>query len=228
MASGFNEPTLADPVDFTGTGVAATALAYPERVVMAFLEHYAFELGRPEALANYRVLGRAGFRLFVYGALGYTTTADVPDKWREFHDRLSLHALPQGYFSVFREMADFILLAIQNGFRMDHKNVPDISVGRMWSSHWKDNDLESQFGARKEHPHNYPEYFPQSASNPQDMKVYPIAALGAFRTWLQGVYIPEHFPSYVAGKVKSGALPASVAELLLGAIEPDDDSGDKN
>jgi hypothetical protein len=201
-------------------GVAAEALAYPERVVMAFLEYYAFDLSKPEALANYRLVGRAGFRLFVYSALGYDPNKLVPPVWREFHDRLSIHLLPQGYFSVFREMADFVILSIQNGFRLDHKNVPDISVGRLWSGYWTEQNLEVQHGQRIRHDHFYPDYFPQAASNPQDMWVYPVSALGEYKTWLHREYIPNHYPSYIASKVRQGALPASVAELLLAAVEP--------
>jgi hypothetical protein len=52
------------------------------------------------------------------------------------------------------------------------------------------------------------------------MWVYPISALGNFRTWLLQKYIPDHFPSYLESKVKKGALPASAAELLLAAVEP--------
>lgn len=221
-ASGFNEPKLSQPAKAREAGVGAMVDAYPEQVIMAALEYYAFELGRPEALANFRAFARAGVRLFVYGALGYTPSGEVPAKWREFHDRLSMHALPVGYFSVFREMADFILLSIQNGFKMDHQTVPDISVGKRWAAHWKEHGLAAKHGERIHHQHNYPEYFPQAASNPQDMNVYPVAALGDFRLWLQNEYIPKHFPAYVVGKVKAGLLPASAAELLLAAIDPDE------
>jgi hypothetical protein len=221
-STGFSDAKLSQSVKSTGAGVAATPDAYPEQVVMAALEYYAFEHGRPEALANFRTVARAGFRLFVYGALGYAPSGEVPTKWREFHDRLSMHTLPAGYFSVFREMADFILLSIQNGFKMDHQTVPDISVGKRWAAHWKEQVLAAKHGERIHHQHNYPEYFPQAASNPQDMNVYPVAALGEFRLWLQNEYIPKHFPAYVVGKVKAGLLPASAAELLLAAVDPDE------
>jgi hypothetical protein len=218
-STGFDEPRLATPVKIGGVGVGAEALAYPERVVMAALDYYGFELAKPEAIANYRLLGRAGFRLFVYGALGYDPANLVPGPWREFHDRLATHDLPVGYFSVFKEMSDFILLAIQNGFRLNHKNLPDISVGKAWSAHWQEKGLASRFGERIKHEHNFPDYFPQALSNPQEMWVYPLNALGEYKTWLQREYIPNQFPQYVAGKVKQGTLPASVAELLLTAVE---------
>lgn len=217
---GFTEPRLAIPIKHTGVGVGAEAHAYPEVVVMAFLEYYALELARPDALANWRILGRAGLRKFVHVAIGYDPARALPDKWREFHDRLEIHTLPRGYFSVFREMADFIILAIQSGFRMDYKSLPDISVGRTWGDHWAASDLASVHGDRVKHDHNYPEYFPQAASNPQDIWVYPVSALGEFRTWLQNEWIPNRMPQYIAAKVKQGVLPASTAQLLLTAVEP--------
>jgi hypothetical protein len=219
-ARGVSDVKLTQTVKLTGGGVGAEADAYPEQVVMAALEYYAFEVQRPEALANFRSVARAGFRLFVYGALGYDPNKLVPGPWREFHDRLSIHAVPAGYFSVFREMSDFIMVGIQNGLTVDHKNVPDISVGKAWGAYWIENDLGEAHGARQKHDHNYPDYFPQAASNPQDMWVYPIGALGEYRLWLQREYIPNKFPAYVASKVKGGALPASMAELLLAAVEP--------
>lgn len=219
LDAGFDKPSLAIPIKTGASGVAANALAYPEEVVMAFLDYYAFDYDRPIAKANYRVLARAGFRLFVYAALGFDPLKKVPSRWREFHDRLAAHVVPIGYYSVFREMADFILLSIQNGFDLNFENVPDISVGRHWSTFWKKNGLAEKYGAAQKYDHNYPEYFPQSASNPQDMLIYPVASLGEFRTWFQEEYVPYHFPDYIEGKVKRGALPASTAELLLAAVE---------
>jgi hypothetical protein len=220
MESGFDEQQLAQPVKLAGVGVGAEALAYNETVVMAFLEHCAYELKRPEAIQNHRLLSRAGFRLFVYNKVGYDPSGAVPGLWREFHDRLNLHAVPPGYFSVFREMSDFTLLGIQNGLKVDAANVPDISVGKAWGAYWTDNKLEDVHGARVKHDHNYPDYFPQAVSNPQDMWVYPNSALGVYRNWLQQEYVPKKFPAYVAYKVTKGALPASMAELLLAAVEP--------
>ena len=220
VADGISQAELTQKVKTSGVGVGAVADAYPEQVVMAALEYYAFEVGRPEAVANYRLLGRAGFRLFVYGALGYDPRALVPQPWREFHDRMAIHVLPAGYFSVFRESADFIILGIQNGLRVDHTMVPDISIGRLWAAYWRENELEKKFGPSMRWPHNYPEYFPQAASNPQDMNVYPVASLGEFKTWMLREWIPKRFPGYIASKVKAGVLAPSTAELLLAAVEP--------
>ena len=108
----------------------------------------------------------------------------------------------------------------RNGLKVDYENVPDISVGKAWSAYWVDNKLDVDHDQRIKHDHNFPDYFPQAMSNPQPMWVYPNSALGVFRNWLQGDYIPNKFPKYVEYKVSKGALPASMAELLIAAVEP--------
>lgn len=215
-STGFDEPHIAIPV---GTAGANRFDAYPEPVVMAMLEYYAFEINKPEAILAYRKLARAGFRLFVYAALGFDP-ASLLQEFQEFRDRLRLHALPDGYFSVFREMADLLLAAIQGGLRLGFKTIPDISVGKMWAKHWNDDELEKKYGPRILHEHYYPNYFPQSKSNPQDMNVYPLDALPDFRRWFKAVYIPERFPGYLDDKVRQGLLSQRTAKLLLDAVMP--------
>ena len=107
---------------------------------------------------------------------------------------------------------------IQEGCPIDDHNVPDISVGRTWSSFWVDNDFDSRFTPRQKHPHEFPESFPQASMNPVDAWIYPSASLGEFRIWLQTYYIPEKFPAYVEGKVRKGAFIPSRAELMLQAL----------
>jgi hypothetical protein len=203
--------------------------AYPDSVCMVFLEYYAFEVdGQASDVArkNYRTLARSTLRVFIYKALNYNPTRAVSDSWQQFHDRLLLNNAPTGFFSVFKEIADVILSAIKGGLRVDHETVPDISVGSAWARHWKVEKLAETFGERKQHPHLYPDYFPQSAMNPIDTNVYPNAALGAFRIWLQEVYLVLSFPRYLRGKVASGAIEADRAKLFLLEIGADDDDPD--
>ena len=199
--------------------------AYPEAVCMAFLEYYAFEAGQTEANVarrNFRLLARKSLRTFIYEALHYDPTRAVNGSWQQFHDRLLLNNAPAGHFSVFKEIADVVLSAIKGGLRVDHQTVPDISVGRAWSKHWNDGQLSAVYGDRKHHPHVFPDYFPQAAANPVDAYVYPNAALGAFRTWLQDVYLQSSFPRYIRGKVATGAIEAGRAKLFLTEIGADE------
>lgn len=216
VAQGFERPSLFETV-YDGK---KKIHAYPDDIATAILEYYAFDAKNDQALANARQLLRGGLRLFIYHALGYDPSKRVPDAWRHFHDRQVLHSVPHGYFSVFKEASDFELALIRGGLPMDENTIPDISVGKAWSEHWKAKNLESRFGPRKTHDHNFPESFKQSASNPQPMKVYPVDALGEFRRWMDLEYIPKKFPKYLQSKVAKRILPASTAELLLAEVTP--------
>lgn len=79
--------------------------------------------------------------------------------------------------------------------------------------------LVSAPGSRaRKYEHHYPDYFPQSASNPQEPWCYPDAALGEFRRWLREEYIGEgRFQRYIEGKVQQKQLSASFADLALAA-----------
>jgi len=194
--------------------------AYPDEICTLFLEYYSFEAPNPTAQASYRTVARAGLKLFIYTALGYDPTRLVPPGWRHFLDRVSLISAPPNYFSVFKETAEFVVNAIRAGLAVDEHTVPDISVGKLWSAYWESQNLESKYGQRIRHPHHYPPYFPQSASNPQPIWVYPIMALGEFRIWLQRDYVPGQFPRYLENKVRAGLLPASTAEILAIQASP--------
>lgn len=213
---GFSRSTLYIPTGIPGVAGNHVA-AFTEDICMLILEYYAFEVATPTeaAQSNYRRLARAGLRLFVYSSLGYDPSVRIADIWREFHDRLTLHPAPHGHFSVFAELSAFLMAAIRRGLRLDHRTVPDISVGKLWADHWQSNNLEAIYGSRTQVLHNYPDYFPQSKSNPQLIWVYPVGALGDFRSWLENSYVPNQFPSYLQRKVKDGLLEGAAARLLL-------------
>jgi hypothetical protein len=194
--------------------------AYDADVCTTFLEYYAFDApgDRAKARENFRKLAHASLQLFVYRSVGYDPANQMSKQWRQLHARLTTHAVPFGFFSVFRELSEFMVSSIQRGLPCDDRTIPDISVGQIWSAYWAANNFDVTLGSRKKHKHNYPDEFPQSYSNPQDIWIYPVAAVPAFRTWLAMTYIPEKFPAYLKGKQKSGALPPSTVELLLAEV----------
>lgn len=96
--------------------------------------------------------------------------------------------------------------------------MPDISIGIKWAEHWRNNELEQQFGERIAFSHNYPDYFPQAISNPQPAAAYPDLALPEFRRWLRADYLPFAFPKYLQGKAKKGDLDYTTASGALEAI----------
>jgi hypothetical protein len=146
--------------------------AYPDKVCLAILEYYAFEAGsnsKVEARKNFRILAGSALQDFIYTQVGYSPVTQIPIAWQQFHDRVSLvyDSVPLGYFSVFKEIADVVVTLIRGGAAVGSEFVPDISVGHHWATHWKDSDLAKIHGERMQYAHNYPEYFPQAASNPQ-------------------------------------------------------------
>ena len=201
--------------------------AYPDTVCIAVLEYYAFDAGpniKEEAKRNYRLLAGKALREFIYTQVGYDPNKNVPDRWRQFHDRVSLtyNSVPKGYFGIFKEIADMIVTLGQSGLHIDSNFVPDISVGQAWAKHWCSSNLEQRFGERTRFEHNYPSYFPQAASNPQEPWCYPEAALGEFRRWFREDYIGAgKFQRYLEAKVKERALPVSFAQLAVAAYVKD-------
>lgn len=204
------------------------AMAFPDVVCMAILEYYAFEAGSESnaaALSNYRLLARSSFRSFIYTQVGYDPASAVPQAWKQFHDRVSLtyNAVPAGYFGIFKEMADMVVTLGQSGIHLDAGFVPDISVGQSWATHWRNNNFDHVISPRIKFEHNYPDYFPQAASNPQEPWCYPEAALGEFRRWLREEYIGGgRFARYIEGKVSQKHLPPSIAQLAISAYTEGD------
>lgn len=196
----------------------------PAAVCMAVLEYYAFE-ARSEndtAANSYRKLARKGFNAFIYAQVGYNPSGASDVAWQQFHDRVSLnfHTVPDGYFSVFKELADLFVTLIRGGAHLGQAFVPDISVGMAWSKHWTSENLDAVYGPRMKYDHNYPAYFPQAASNPQHPFCYPDEALGEFRKWVKEEYITKRMPGYLDQKIREGKIPAPAARAALDAFAP--------
>ncbi len=143
-------------------------------------------------------------------------------QWQFYIDRASLvnNSVPQNYFSVFKEAAPLMVTLIQSGVLVDDKTVPDISIGSHWATYWKKQELALDHGEPTNYLHFYPESYPQSVSNPQSVKAYPLSALSDFRIWLEGIYLPEKFPKYMLSKQKQGHIEAGTANKLIDAFSP--------
>lgn len=199
---------------------------YPADVCLAVLEYYAFDAGQncqPEARDNFRLLAGSKLREMIYSQVGYDPTGQAPDKFRKWHERISLNyqSAPKGFFHVFNEAHTIIYELIIAGAEIGDKFVIDISIGTYWSTHWIENSLSTQYGERCKYPHCYPDDHPQAKSNPQESWCYPLAALGYFREWMQSSYIEGgKFNKYISNKVRRGEIPPSVAQLAISAIAP--------
>lgn len=213
--NGYDEPQLYIEIMKNGS----PHYAYPEVVCMALLEYFAFEAANKtdDALTNYRLLARYGLQKFVYDALDY----HPEDKWRYFNDRVSIlkDRAPEGYFIIFNEVTGLAVDLIHAGLTVNDKTIPDMSVGSHWGRHWTENEFDAEFGERIRWEHDFPEYYPQAASNPQKPWAYPDAALPTFRLWFRRVYLPTKFPVYVLKK--AAVLPGGSreAERIAGLYE---------
>ncbi|HEY4342776.1 MAG TPA: hypothetical protein VGN05_00400 [Parvibaculum sp.] len=196
---------------------------YPAEVCLAILEYYAFDAGaniQEKARDNFRILAGSKLRDLIYAQVGYDPTGQ--NRFAKWHERIALNyqSAPKGFFHVFNEAHTLIYELISAGAEIGEHMVVDISIGQHWGKHWADNGLEAKFGERCKYPHRYPDSHPQAKSNPQESWCYPLAALGAYREWLQDIYIEGgKFRNYLNTKVKKGDLLPSVAQLAIGAIE---------
>lgn len=217
-ASGYREDSLYLKSELRGMQINA----YTEPVCLALLEYYAFVSKDPtEAAKNaFRSLARVKFREFIYRAVGYSPEQKILDSWKHFHDRVDLtkDSVPIGYFGVYGEIASMIVPMITAGVMVDDKLIPDISVGLVWSIYWKAQGLAAKYGERIRYEHNYPSYYPQAKSNPQEPFAYPDAALGEFKRWLRQNYIRTNFPVYMIGQTKKGTIPFSAATMAVLAL----------
>lgn len=152
----------------------------------------------------------------------YSGTADASlAQWQPFHDRISLTLtkVPEGYFCIFKEMADLTAQLITQGATVNDETVPDISLGIAWAKEWELKGHEHDFGPRTRYEHSYPSYFRQARSNPQWVWCYPEESLGVFRRWMRNSYLPTAYPKYLASKEKKGDIPALVVQAAIKAVE---------
>lgn len=153
---------------------------------------------------------------------GTTVAQKELASWRHFHDRVDItkSSVPNGYFGVFHEIAGMIVPMINSGVKLDEHTIPDISVGRTWSNYWKSKGMDSLFGQRINYPHEYPQYYAQSAAGQQEAWCYPESALGAFREWLRNEYQINKLPKYLDNKQKKGHIESATANKLIDTFAP--------
>lgn len=218
--AGFTSPAAHMEITHKGQ----THYCYPAEVCLAVLEYYAFDAGtncQPEARKNFRLLAGSKLRELIYSQTGYDPSGQ--NRFHKWHERIALNfqSAPRGFFHVFNEAHTIIYELIQAGAPISEKMVVDISIGQHWAKHWKAENLSAEFGEPCKYPHNYPESHPQSKANPHESWCYPLAALGAYRQWLQDTYIEGgKFAAYLQGKVSRNELPPSVAQLAIATLAP--------
>lgn len=199
--------------------------AFPEHVCMSILEYYAIDspTHNEHARVAFRTLAKKGFTDFVYERVGLRRDPTPYDLLvHQFMDRVSLvnGAVPVGFFSVFDASAQLFATLIQHGISVDSSFIPDISIGRVWSKYWDDENLNAVYGRRERFEHQYPSYYPQSAAGPQEAYCYPEDALGEYRKWMREVYLKDKLPNYLKSKISSGAIDQKTATQITESYNP--------
>jgi hypothetical protein len=143
-----------------------------DEVCQAVVEYYALDArsykGKEVARDNFRVIAKAGMRLFIWSKTGYIPPQfrpkdNKPTRGAYWYKRIGLamsdtvKPLQAGYFCVYVEMMRFFSeLEMRLGYVVDDINletdehiVPDISIGKRFNS-WLRDDSESASKARKE------------------------------------------------------------------------------
>lgn len=210
------------PVLFTKTiGPSGETNAYTDSVCMSFLEYYTFDATQVDnsiARDNFRLLASLSFKKFIYSEVGYNPELRLAESWKNFEQRVLLNAsVPIGYFSIFREMADFLVQLIRGGIIISEHTIPDISVGKAWAKFWNDKKYENIYGARIKHPHFYPDNYPQAVAEIYAW-IYPDRALHIFRRWLQEEYTSKRFEHYLESKVSQGEIEAGNVPVIMDAV----------
>jgi len=213
---GYTASTLFTKIQHKGN----TVHAYPEPVCVTLLQYYAFTVQKQKAMHSMDTLATRSFRGFIYAETGYAAGGALPRPIKNLLERMSLNTVPHGYFAIFKELQEFMLALAKNGLDLDDRTIPDISVGKAWGSEWEIKGHDEVYGARIKHEHLYPESYRQSGAGPLGAWIYPVAALPAFRLWLQDDYIENKLIPYLQTKVKAGALIETDVPQIVAAVRP--------
>ncbi len=134
-----------------------------------------------------------------------STSAPVQSLAPFWYQRLLLdhktNAVPNGYFSIFREVIPLVADLETAGYVLPDDAVPDISVGKTWANYLKSQGVNINSVARQ-YPHTYPDK--RGTQNPN---CYPESMLPMFRQWFREKYKVDHLQRYMKTKDRS-ALPA--------------------
>lgn len=129
------------------------------------------------------------------GYYGKIDRSQVPNFYLRYQD--NFHKIDRNYFSVISELFVTLNAELEKvGYQIPNKAengkqiMPDISVGRMFSSYLK-NTNSSHHETHKYYNHSFPD-------NRDDVeaRMYPIEALPTFRKFIYEKWIPENAQKY--------------------------------
>jgi hypothetical protein len=154
--------------------------------------------------------------LMTTGSVSIAAKAPIQSLAPFWYQRLLLdqktNTVPNGYFSIFREVIPLVGDLEAAGYVLPDNAVPDISVGLRWVTYLKTINVVVQDVARY-YPHTYPD-----KRGVRDVYCYPESMLPTFRQWFREQYKTDHLYRYLKTKDKA-SLPAvdKVIHTLMAA-----------
>ena len=137
----------------------------------------------------------------------------APFWWQRLVLDQKTNSVPNGYFSIFREVMPLVSELEGAGYVLPDNAVPDISVGKTWASYLRTINIVVEQVARQ-YPHTYPD-----RRGSQPCNCYPESMLPTFRQWFREKYKVDHLHRYMKTKDKA-SLPAVdkiVKALMVGS-----------
>lgn len=194
-------------------------LIIPDEACFAIAEYYALDArsyaGQDVARKNYRMAGRAGFRVFIWSQTGF-----IPEVLRDslrsntttYIERLENirdHDIADDQWTTFREGAEVLLLVEKEmGVPVDQLDLCDGSIGSHWSTYREVKPWAQNSG--------YYTHVFRDHRGDQEARAYDLGELSHFRRWLRQVYVPFHLPEYLANKY--GKLAAADIYKSIGGV----------
>jgi len=141
-----------------------------------------------------------------------TQSAIAPFWYQRLMLDQKINRVPNGYFSIFREVIPLVSELEGAGYVLPDSAVPDISVGKTWANYLKTINIVVEQVARQ-YPHAYPD-----RRGTQPCNCYPESMLSTFRQWFRERYKVDHLQRYMKTKDRS-ALPAvdKIVKALMAA-----------
>jgi prophage antirepressor-like protein len=185
---GYADPqsTISKKVDAENKGVAKMATRGGSQSVTVLEEAGIYQL-----IFGSKLPSAKAFQKWVFSDVlpsirktgSYSVTSQqssLPPFW---YQRLMLdlktNPVPNGYFSIFREVIPLVADLETAGYVLPDNAVPDISVGKTWANYLKSQGIAINSVARQ-YPHTYPDN-----RGVQDCNCYPESMLPTFRQWFR-------------------------------------------
>lgn len=180
-------------------------LIIPDEVCHAVTEYYAFEArdydGKEVAVKNYRIVGKAGMRVFIWSKTGFMPLTYRQQQTPLQHTTIYIkrlenmrdHQVDDSLWTTFREGAE-VLLLVEKDLRVpvDQLDLCDGSIGNHWSQFRVGQSWTRPAG-------NYIHIF-RDRRGPREARAYHYEELPHFKTWLRTCYVPIHLPQYLTDK----------------------------